>query len=110
MSIFNVSECNVAQLIGETSRFMFHVFLIHITTCIIEGRHGDMFSNTLFKTLLVTAIAIILYHIFFRKIVEPKIKKMKSICVKNKYKRPKHNEDQRVPQNTRKDIRDRQGR
>lgn len=81
MSILNISECNVAQLIGEANRFMFHVFLIHITTCIIEGRHTDIFSSTLFKTLLITAIAIILYHLFFRKIIEPQIKKMKSICI-----------------------------
>lgn len=77
--LFDITQCNLAQLIAESNRFLFQVFLIHISTCIIEGRH-DIFSDTLFKTLLITAMAIVMYHIFFRKIVEPKLEKMKTIC------------------------------
>ena len=77
MNVFNISECNIAQMIGETSRFLFHVFLIHIATCIIERRTKDLLSETLFKTLIITAVA---------------IEKMKIICIKNKptYKQKKN--------------------
>ena len=92
MNVFNISECNIAQMIGETSRFLFHVFLIHIATCIIERRTKDLLSETLFKTLIITALAIIFYHLFIRKIIEPQIEKMKIICIKNKptYKQKKN--------------------
>jgi hypothetical protein len=77
--IFNITHCNVAQLIAESNRFLFQVLLVHIATCVIEGKK-EIFTETLFKTLLITAMAIFMYHIFFRKIVEPKLEKMKSVC------------------------------
>ena len=77
--ILNISRCNIAQILGETNRFLFHVILVHIATCIIEGKK-ELFSEELFRTLLITAIAITMYHVFFRKIVEPKIEKMKLVC------------------------------
>ena len=83
--IFNITSCNIAQGLGESSRFMFHVFLVHISTCIIEGK-SDFFSDELFRSLIITAMAIALYHVFFRKIMDPKIEKMKLICY-NKEKR-----------------------
>ena len=80
--ILNISQCNVAQIIGDSNRFLFHVFLVHITTCIVEGEKAFL-SEELFRTLLITAVAIALYHIFFRKIVDPKVEKMKLICYDN---------------------------
>lgn len=77
--ILNISQCNVAQIIGESNRFLFHVFLVHVTTCLIEGKKY-IFGEELFKTLLITSIAITMYHVFFRKIVEPHVEKMKLIC------------------------------
>jgi hypothetical protein len=79
--IMNISACNISQTIGESSRFLFHVFLVHICTCVVEGK-SDFFSESLFRSLLVTALAITLYHVVFRKIIEPKIEKMKLICYK----------------------------
>lgn len=77
--IFHISSCNISQMIGESSRFMFHTFLVHISTNIIEGKK-DLFTKDLFKSLIITALAIILYHVFFRKIIDPNIEKMKLIC------------------------------
>lgn len=79
--IMNISTCNISQTIGESSRFLFHVFLVHICTCVVEGK-SDFFSESLFRSLLITALAITLYHVVFRKIIEPKIEKMKLICYK----------------------------
>ena len=77
--IFNITQCNVAQFIAESNRFLFHALLVHVATCAIEGKK-EIFTETLFKTLLITAMAIVMYHIFFRKLVEPKLEKMKTIC------------------------------
>jgi hypothetical protein len=77
--ILNISNCNIAQMIGESNRFLFHVLLVHIATCIING-DIVFFTEDLFKSLLITAMAIIMYHIFFRKIIEPKLEKMNLIC------------------------------
>ena len=84
----NISQCNIAQLIGESTRFLFHVMLIHISTCIIEKKK-EYINKELFKTLMITAMAIILYNLFFRKIIEPKVEKMKLICLDNEKKQVK---------------------
>jgi hypothetical protein len=90
--IFDINQCNIAQIIGESNRFLFHIFLVHITTCIVEGKKA-FFSEELFRTLLITSVAIALYHIFFRKIVEPKVEKMKLICYDDINKRLKKKEE-----------------
>ena len=77
--ILNISQCNLAQIVGETNRFLFHVMLVHFATCMIEGKKA-FFGEELFRTLIITATAIAMYHIFFRKIIEPKVEKMKLIC------------------------------
>lgn len=77
--ILEISQCNIAQTIGEANRFLFHVMLVHITTCMIEGKK-EFFGPELFRTLVITSLAIVMYHLFFRKIIEPKIEKMKLIC------------------------------
>lgn len=84
----NISQCNIAQLIGESTRFLFHVMLIHISTCIIEKKK-EYINKELFKTLMITAMAIILYNLFFRKIIEPKVEKMKLICLDDEKKQVK---------------------
>lgn len=81
--ILNISQCNLAQTVGETNRFLFHVMLVHFATCIIEGKKA-FFGEELFRTLLITAMAIAMYHVFFRKIIEPKVEKMKLICLDGK--------------------------
>ncbi len=89
MDLFYISQCNISQTIGEANRFMFHIFLVHICTAIVDGK-AELFGEELFKTLIITMIAIILYHLFFRKIVEPLVEKMKLICYdKNKIKMKK---------------------
>jgi putative effector of murein hydrolase LrgA (UPF0299 family) len=93
MDIFTISQCNISQTIGEANRFIFHIFLVHICTAIVDGK-SDLFGEEFFKILIITIMAIILYHLFFRKIVEPIIEKMKLICYdqkKIKLKKNKHN-------------------
>lgn len=77
--ILNINTSSVAQIIGDSNRFLFHILLVQITTCIING-DNNFFTENLFKTLLISAIAIIIYHIFFKKIIEPVIEKMNLIC------------------------------
>ena len=76
---FSISNCDVSDIITETNRFLFHITLIHIITHIVDG-NDDLFGPQLFKTLLVTAIAIITYHILFKKLVDAKLKKIQSVC------------------------------
>lgn len=89
-ALLNISNCNIAQMIGESNRFLFHVLLVHISTCIING-NNNIITEDLFRTLLITAMSIIMYHIFFRKIIEPKLEKMNLIC----FNRNKRNIDKK---------------
>lgn len=94
MHIFHMSRCNIAQTIAETSRFVFHALLIQLCTFIID-RDTDILNKRVFKVMLVTAMAVICYNLFLRKIVEPPLKKMKIICKKDRSKKEyeKYTED-----------------
>jgi hypothetical protein len=76
---FKISQCDVSDILTETNRFMFHITLIHIITHIIDGK-DDLFGEQIFKTLIVTALAILVYNVIFKKIVEPKLKELHSTC------------------------------
>jgi len=90
-NITDISWCNIAQIIGESNRFLFHVMLVHVATTIIEGKKSFL-GEEFFRTMIITAMAIVLYHIFFRKIVEPKVEKMKLICYDGKERNEKMKE------------------
>jgi hypothetical protein len=77
---FSITKCDISEMISETNRFLFHILLIHIITHIIDGK-DELFGEPLVKTLYITAIAIMSYHILFKKLIEPKLKKIRSICM-----------------------------
>lgn len=88
---FSITKCDLSEIISESNRFLFHIMLIHVITNIIDGKK-EVFSSTLLKTLFITALAIICYHILFKKIVGPKLKKIQHIC-NYSYKRSKKNKN-----------------
>lgn len=79
MNIFEISDCNIAQTVGETSRFIFHILLLNFCTVMIDDSE-EFFTAKIYKTIFATAMAVICYHLFVRKLVEPSLEKMKSIC------------------------------
>ncbi len=80
---FSITNCDVSEIMSETNRFLFHILLVHIITHIIDGK-DELFGQQILKTLLITAIAIITYHILFKKLVEPKLKKIHNVCNKSR--------------------------
>lgn len=76
---FSINNCDVSDIITETIRFLCHIMLVHIITHIVDG-NDDLFGPQIFKTLLITAIAIISYNILFKKLVDAKLKKIHSVC------------------------------
>jgi hypothetical protein len=90
MDLLNVDRCVIAQIIGESNRYIWHLLLIHVTTSVFDG-DSNIFGNDLLRKIIITALAIILYHILIRKLVEPHVKKMKTICYidkRDKYNKP----------------------
>ena len=76
---FSITNCDVSEIMSETNRFLFHILLVHIITHTIDGK-DELFGKQIWKTLLITAISIITYHILFKKMVEPKLKKIHNVC------------------------------
>jgi len=76
---FSITNCDISEIMSETNRFLFHIMLVHIVAHIIDGK-DVLFGEQIFKTLLITSIAIITYHILFKKLVEPKLKKIHNVC------------------------------
>jgi hypothetical protein len=80
----SVTQCEMSDIIEESHRFLLHISLVHVLTYIIDGKI-ELFNPDIIKTLVVTAIAIIIYNIVFRKIIKSKLKKVKSACYINIY-------------------------
>ncbi len=78
---FSITNCDVADMITETSRFMFHIYLIHVVTCIIDGT-DDILGNQVFKLMFITAMSVVIYHILFKKLMNVQLKPIQSICKK----------------------------
>jgi Fe2+ transport system protein B len=78
---FNMNNCHVAQMISESNRLVLHVMFVQIFVALMTGT--SIFSYDMLVILLATALSILLYHLLFRKFVEPKLEKMKLICLDN---------------------------
>lgn len=76
---FSISQCDMSDIFTEVSRFMYHILLIHVITYTMD-RKDELFGAQLFKTLFATALAVIIYHIFFKKIMNAKLKNIQSTC------------------------------
>lgn len=75
---FAITECDISEIIPETTRFVLHILLVHIITYTIDGK--DIFGINIFKSLFVTAIAIMIYHILFKKVVVKKLNNLDNHC------------------------------
>lgn len=78
----NTIKCDIIDIIVEGHRFLLHIFLVSVITNLMDG-NKDIISVSLLKTLLATLITLIIYHLFIKRILEPKMKKLKNICKKN---------------------------
>jgi hypothetical protein len=79
---FSITSCDVSDMITEINRFLFHIMLLHVITYTIDGK-DELFGNSVFKTMFITAMAVISYHILFKKLINSKLKKIQSICKKD---------------------------
>jgi hypothetical protein len=77
---FSITNCDLSDMITETSRFLYHITLMHvITTCIID-KTTDLFGSQFIKTLFVTAMSVMAYHIIFKKTMNLQLENMQKYC------------------------------
>ena len=76
---FSISQCDMADILEEGHRFLLHITLVHVISNII-GSKNDLFDKDFFKLLAITAMAIMAYHIFFKGLFWPKLKKVRKAC------------------------------
>jgi hypothetical protein len=76
----SISRCNVVEIINESQRFLFHIFIVHIIINLIDNKPNEFLNENILKTLLATIIAVIIYNISIKRLIEPKIKKLKNMC------------------------------
>uniref|UniRef100_A0A6C0EBN1 Uncharacterized protein n=1 Tax=viral metagenome TaxID=1070528 RepID=A0A6C0EBN1_9ZZZZ len=77
--MLNITKCDIVEIITEGHRFLIHIFLVTLINNIFNDEQ-QLISSTLVKTLLATAIAVILYHLLIKRLLEPKLKLLKKIC------------------------------
>lgn len=80
---FAVTKCDIVDIITEGHRFLIHIFFVTIITNLIDNNGVDIITSSLVKTLLATTLAIILYHVLVKRMIEPKLKMLKKICDEN---------------------------
>ncbi len=66
---FIISKKDLSDMVNESNRFLFHIVLIQILTNLIDGKK-ELFGFSIIKTILITVIAVIIYHVFFKKIIQ----------------------------------------
>lgn len=76
---FTITKCDLVEIIFEIIRFLSHITLLHLLNCMIDSKE-ELFDINYLKIMLFTAIAIILYHISIKKLLNVNSKKMKNIC------------------------------
>lgn len=76
----SISKCDVAEIISESQRFMFHIFTVHLIINLIDNKPSEILNETILKTLLATVIAVIVYYVSIKKLIDPKLKKLKVAC------------------------------
>lgn len=79
---FSVTNCDISDMITEINRFLFHILLIHVITYTIDGK-DELFGNNVIRTMFITAIAVMTYHVLFKKLINSKLKKIQSTCKKD---------------------------
>ena len=81
-----LNKCDIVDIIGESQRFLIHISLVHILSCIMDSKE-EFVSSQFLRTLLSTAIAICIYHIFMKKNIEPKLKNLRNKCKDTRYRK-----------------------
>lgn len=74
---FSISKYEMINIITDGSRFMFHILLVHVVTHIIDGE-DDLFGQKTLKSMFVTAMAILIYYVLFKKLVDVKLNSLQS--------------------------------
>lgn len=79
---FSITNCDVSDIITELNRYLFHIVLLHIATYALDQKE-TLFGNNLLKIILATVVAVVIYHVVFKKIVLTKLKEIQFECKKN---------------------------
>lgn len=79
MMDFTITKCDLVEIIFEIVRFLSHITLLHILNYLIDAKE-ELFDINYLKMMLFTAIAITMYHITIKKMLNPKNKKLKIVC------------------------------
>lgn len=79
-----ITICDAIDIIKDSLRFLFHIYIVHIMICIIDKKR-NYYDSDIAKTLLVTTIAIIIYSVFVRVFIEKTTDSVNTQC-KNKQK------------------------
>lgn len=74
---FSLSKRDIIDIITDGSRFMFHILLVHFVTHILDGE-DELFGKKTLKSLFVTAMALLMYYVLFKKMVDTKLNNIKS--------------------------------
>lgn len=74
---FSISKFEMIDIITDGSRFMFHILLVHLVTHILDGE-DELFGIKTLKSLFITAMAILIYYVLFKKMVDAKLNNIRS--------------------------------
>lgn len=78
---FSITICDYFEGMADTVRFLSHIILLHLLTYFIGDDHNNkLFNRDVLKSLVFTAVAVMLWHIFVKKLIIRPIKKLKSAC------------------------------
>ena len=78
MDSLNISKCTLVDIVSEGHRFIIHIIIVSFITSYLEGK--DTLDSQLLRTILATAMSVIIYNVLIKRFVDPKLKKLKKMC------------------------------
>jgi hypothetical protein len=79
----SISKCDIIDIIQDTQRFVFHIFTVNLFMSLIDNKLNEIFSRKIINTLIVTVLAVILYNITVKKLIQTKLNNLKKDCENN---------------------------
>jgi hypothetical protein len=90
---FSFDNCNLLDVFAEGNRFVIHITLIHIINYLV-GIDAELFHSQVVKTIVIATIAVLCYHLFIKKLIEPHLKTYKTVCYEKSNEEEMHREIQ----------------
>ena len=79
---FKITRCDITDIIMDSIRFCTYLITIHMFSSLLYKKER-LFNIDIINSVIISVLALGIYHIIIKKIFINPIKKLKKICEKD---------------------------